>query len=62
MIPIKAYDNMNNLKMTMSILNMSLNFTFVSNPKTFTSVIVQTVHLFMFSPFKVFVLGFKFKV
>ncbi len=62
MIPIKAYDNMNNLKMTMSILNMALNFTFVCNPKTFTSVIVQTVHLFMLSPFKVFVLGFKFKV
>jgi len=33
MIPIKVYDNMNNLKLTMLLLNMVLNFMFVCNPK-----------------------------
>jgi hypothetical protein len=33
MIPIKMYDNKNNLKML--ILNMVLNFTFVCNPKNY---------------------------
>ncbi len=33
MIPIKIYDNMIIKKLTMLILNMALNFTFVCNPK-----------------------------
>jgi hypothetical protein len=33
MISIKVYDNMNNKKLKMLILNMVLNFTFVCNPE-----------------------------
>jgi hypothetical protein len=33
MIPIKIYDNMNNLKIDNVNLNMALNFTFVCNTK-----------------------------
>jgi hypothetical protein len=51
MIPIKIYDNMNNLKIDNVNLNMALNFTFVCNTKKITSVTIQIVpHAFTLIP------------
>jgi hypothetical protein len=51
MIAIKVNDNVNNLKIDNVNIEYSFKFYICMYSRKITSVIVQTIHLFMFSPF-----------